>query len=93
MNKSRYDKVLDGAAVWASYYRANPQRFVADYLHIELRLFQKILIVMMNISVVFVFIASRGLGKTYMCAIFCVYRAIMYPGTKICIASGTRGQA
>ena len=93
MNKSRYDKVLDGAAVWASYYRANPQRFVADYLHIELRLFQKILIVMMNISVVFVFIASRGLGKTYMCAIFCVYRAIMYPGTKICVASGTRGQA
>lgn len=47
----------------------------------------------MNISVVFVFIASRGLGKTYMCAIFCSFRAVMYPGTKICIASGTRGQA
>lgn len=47
----------------------------------------------MNVSVVFVFIASRGLGKTYMCAIFCAFRAVMYPGTKICIASGTRGQA
>lgn len=93
MNKSRYDKILDGVGTWAAYYRANPQRFVADYLHIELRLFQKILIVMMNISVVFVFIASRGLGKSFMCAVFCVFRAVMYPGTKICVASGTRGQA
>lgn len=93
MNKTRQDRILEGVAAWAAYYRANPNRFVADYLHIELRLFQKILIVMMNLSVVFVFIASRGLGKTYMCAIFCVFRAVMYPGTKICIASGTRGQA
>lgn len=93
MTKSRSERILDGVAVWASFYRANPNRFVADYLHIELRLFQKIVIVLMNLSVVFVFIASRGLGKTYMCAIYCVFRAVMYPGTKICIASGTRGQA
>ena len=93
MNKSRADRIIEGAAIWASFYRENPHRFVADYLHIELRLFQKIVIVMMNLSVVFVFIASRGLGKTYMCAIYCVYRAIMYPGTKICVASGVRSQA
>ena len=93
MSKSRAERILDGVSVWAAYYRANPNRFVADYLHIELRLFQKIVIVMMNLSVVFVFIASRGLGKTYMCAIYCVYRAILYPGTKICVASGVRSQA
>lgn len=58
--QTRTDKVLRGAALWASYYRANPHRFVHDYLHIELKLFQKILIVMMNISTVFVFIATRG---------------------------------
>lgn len=40
-----------------------------------------------------VFIGSRGIGKTFMSAIFCVIRCILYPGTKICIASGTRGQA
>ena len=57
---SRYERVLNGAAIWASYYRANPDKFVKDYLHINLRLFQKILIVMMNISTVFVYIASRG---------------------------------
>ena len=90
---SRYERVLNGAAIWAAYYRANPDKFVKDYLHINLRLFQKILIVMMNISAVFVYIASRGQGKTFLCAIFCCFRAILYPGTKICIASGTRGQA
>ena len=47
----------------------------------------------MNISTTFVFIASRGLGKTFLSAIFCCIRCILYPGTKICIASGTRGQS
>jgi len=41
----------------------------------------------------FVFIGSRGIGKTFLSAVFCVIRCILYPGTKICIASGTRGQS
>lgn len=90
---SRYDRVMEGAAVWCAYYRSNPHRFVADYLHVELRLFQKILIVMMNLCTVFTFIGTRGIGKTFLSAIFCTVRAILYPGSKICIASGTRGQA
>jgi len=32
-------------------------------------------------------------GKTFLTAIFCCVRAILYPGSKIVIASGTRGQA
>lgn len=90
---SRYDSILAGVDVWTSFYRANPHRFVKDYLHIELKLFQKILIVLMNMCTIFVFIATRGIGKTFLSAIFCVVRCILYPGTKICIASGTRGQA
>ena len=39
------------------------------------------------------FIAARGLGKTYLSAIYCVIRCILYPGTEVCIASGKRGQA
>lgn len=77
----------------ASYYRANPHRFVADYLHINLKVFQKILIYMMNRSTIFCFIASRGLGKTFLVAIFCCVRCILYPGTKICLCAGTRDQA
>ena len=48
---------------------------------------------MMNLSMEFVFIGSRGIGKTFLSAIFCVIRCILYPGTRICIASGTRGQS
>lgn len=39
------------------------------------------------------FIAARSLGKTWLTALFCVIRAILYPGTKIVIASGTKKQA
>lgn len=90
---AKYEQIMAGAARWAGYYRANIHRFAHDYLHLDLHLFQKILLLMMNISVSFVFIGARGIGKTFLCAVFCVCRAILYPGSKICIASGTRGQA
>lgn len=90
---SRSDRILNGVAVWAGYYRSNPHRFAKDYLHLDLKLFQKILIVMMNMSTVLTFIGTRGIGKSFLSAVFCVIRCILYPGTKICIASGTRGQA
>lgn len=41
----------------------------------------------------FVWIASRGCGKTFLIAIFCCYKAILYPGSKIVIASGNRDQS
>lgn len=90
---SRKERILAGVAQWCSYYRANPHRFAKDYLHLNLHLFQKILIVMMNWSTTTVFIGSRGIGKSFLSAVFCVIRCILYPGTKICIASGTRGQS
>lgn len=86
------NKLMRGVAAWCAYYRANPARFVADYLHIRLRRFQKILITIMMRSTVFVFIATRGIGKTYLSAIYATIRCILYPGTKVCVASGTRGQ-
>ena len=90
---SKFRRILNGVGAWCAYYRANPHRFCADYLHLNLHLFQKILICMMGRSTTTVFIGSRGIGKTFLSAIFCVVQCILYPGTKICIASGTRGQA
>lgn len=87
------DKLMSGVALWCGYYRSNPHRFAHDYLHLNLHTFQKILLVMMNWSSITVFIGSRGIGKTFLSAVFCVIRCILYPGTKICIASGTRGQS
>lgn len=60
MSKSREQRVLEGIAIWASYYRENPDKFAADYLHLNLRIFQKILLVAMNKFANFVFIGSRG---------------------------------
>ena len=90
MNES---KLMQGVAEWCAFYRENIHRFVEDYLHIKLKLFQKIVLTMMNMCAITVFIATRGIGKTYLSSIFCVCRCILYPGTKICIASGTRGQS
>ena len=59
----------------------------------NLRLFQKILLFMMNVSHFFCYIAARGQGKSWLLAVFCCVRCILYPGTKVCIASGTRGQS
>lgn len=77
----------------AAYYRANPHRFVKDFLHIDLRWFQKIVIYAMNMNPAFCMIASRGLGKSFLIAIYCCVRAVLYPGTRICLASSTRGQS
>lgn len=67
--KEKSQRVLEGVAYWAAFYRKNPQRFVSEYLNVSLKLFQKILIYMMMISTNFMYIASRGSGghiKYYM---------------------------
>lgn len=92
-NMDTNSRLLEGVGRWCAYYRSNPHRFAKDYLHLDLHLFQKILLVMMNYCATFVFIGSRGCGKSFLSAIFCVIRCILYPGSKICIASGTRGQS
>ena len=84
---------MEGAAYYVAFYRRNPHIFAEQYLRLRLRLFQKILLIMMNICNTFVFVGARGIGKTYLTSIFCCVRCILFPGTKIAIASGTRGQA
>lgn len=53
-------RLMEGIGYWAAYYRKNPQRFCKEFLNIELKLFQKILIYMMMVSTNFMYIASRG---------------------------------
>jgi hypothetical protein len=66
---------------------------VAEYLNVKLKLFQKILIYMMMVSTNFMYIASRGSGKTWLTSLYCVIRCILYPGTKICVASSFKAQS
>lgn len=78
---------------WAGYWRKNPHRFAADYLGLHLFLYQKILIYMMDKYATFMYIAARGAGKSYIIAVYCVIRCILYPNTNIVVSSGTKGQA
>ena len=89
----KVDRIMQGVDTWCSFYRANPHRFCADYLNINLKLFQVILIYMMNVSNYFMYIASRGQGKSFLVAIFCCVRCILYPETQICIAAKARSQS
>lgn len=60
VQRSKSERIMEGVAYWAAFYRKNPQRFVVEYLNIKLKLFQKILIYMMMVSTNFMYIASRG---------------------------------
>lgn len=86
-------KIMETVAWRAAYYRANPQRYVEEVLGIHLKLFQKILIWAMMQYNYFMFIAARGIGKTWLTALFCVVRCILYPGSKIVVCAGTLKQA
>jgi hypothetical protein len=90
---TKSERLMKGIAKWASFYRANPQRFCKDYLGIHLKLFQQILLYMMFHYVYVMYIAARSQGKTFLTAIFCVCRCLLYPGTKVVVASGSKGQA
>lgn len=89
IQKSKADRMMHTVIKRASYYRANPQRFVSELMNIHLKIFQKILIYAMMKYDYFYFIACRGIGKTYLVALFACVRCILYPGTKIVAFSAT----
>lgn len=93
IERDKEQKIMETVAWRAGYYRANPQRFVSEVLGIHLKLFQKILIWAMMYFNFAMYLAARGQGKTYLTALFCCVRCILFPGTKIVVSSGTLKQA
>lgn len=93
IKRLREEKILNTVGEWCSFYRENPHRFAEDYLNLKLKVFQQIILWAMFKFVNCIYLASRGGGKSFLIAIFCVITCILYPGSTICIASKTRGQA
>lgn len=87
------NKTEEGFRKWTAFYRANPHRFAREYLGVNLFLYQILLLWAMNKYSFFMYIAARGQGKSYIIAIYCVIRAILYPSSNIVLSSGTKGQA
>ena len=93
IEKDKQQKIMETIAWKAGYYRANPHRYVSEVLGLYLKWFQQILLwCMMHYNFV-MYLAARGQGKTYLTALFCCVRCILFPGTKIVVSSGTLKQA
>lgn len=91
MGKS--EKLREQYKKWTSFYRANPHRFAEDYFGVKLKLFQKILLYLMDKYTFFMWIGNRGISKSWLIALYCCIRATLYPDSKIIVASGTKNQS
>ena len=56
--KTQQEIYAENFEKWVAYWRANPQRFITDYLGLTLYDFQKVLIYQMNKYPNFIFVAS-----------------------------------
>ena len=86
--------MMNTVAKRVGYYRHNLHRFCYDYLGIKkLKWFQKILLWMFQEYDNSLFLACRGIGKTYLCALFAVCRCILYPGQLVIAVSSAYKQS
>ena len=82
--------------VWTefiSYYRYYIDEFACDILGLRLFPFQRLILRAMARYQNSMLIAFRGLGKSYIVAVFYICVAILYPNIKLGIASGNSQQA
>lgn len=86
-------KIVENVMQWVTFFRRNLHRFVSDYLGINLYLYQTIMIYLMGINQLFVVIASRAAAKSFVVALYACCKCILYPNSKIVLASGTKKQA
>ena len=83
----------DAWAEFIAYYRYYIDEFACDILGLKLYPFQRLILRAMARYQNSMFIACRGLGKSWLTAVFFICTAILYPGIKLGIASGMGQQA
>lgn len=93
IKREEYEKKRVAIGKMGAFYRSNPHRFAKDYFNVTLYWFQKVLIYSMMKHDHVMFFGTRSIGKTWLTALFCIIRCILFPGTKVVIAAGTRKQA
>lgn len=76
-----------------SYYRYYIDEFAMDILGIKLFPFQRVILRAMGRGQFSVLIACRGIGKSWIVAVFYICVSILYPNVKCGIASGNSQQA
>lgn len=76
-----------------SYYRYYIDKFAVDILGVKLYPFQRLILRAMGRYDNSMQICCRGIGKSWLSALFMICVAILYPGAKIGICSGKGQQA
>lgn len=76
-----------------SYYRYYIDEFAIDILGVDLFPFQRVILRAMGRGQFSVLIACRGIGKSWIVALFYICISILYPNVKCGIASGNSQQA
>lgn len=79
--------------LWTTFYKRNLHRFAMHYMGLTLHLYQIIVLFLMNLNSTIVIVAARSAAKSFIIAIYACCKAILYPGSKILIASATKKQA
>lgn len=77
------DKIID----WVTFYRRNLHRFIEHYFGLELFLYQKIMIYLMNLSPLVVLICARAIAKSYITSVFACAICVLYPNSKVVITA------
>lgn len=93
LEKSISEDRKDNLKNWITFYRLNIDIFVEHYFGVKLFPYQKIWIYLMNKSDVFVSIAARACGKSWLVAVFALAKGVLWPGSEIVIVSATQKQA
>ena len=93
LSPNKRERLDEGIKIWVSFYRQNIHRFAIDYLGIQLKPFQVVLLYMIEKNLKSCLITSRGLGKSWLIALYCCCRAILYPGQKIIVSCETKEQS
>lgn len=88
-SKFNYERIVD----WITFYRRNIPVFVEHYLGIPLHWYQIIWLYLLNMYISVVIIAGRASAKSFVIAIFSCAKCILYPNTKVVVASGSKKQA
>ena len=84
---------IDEWVKFISYYRYYIDEFACEILGLKLYPFQRLILRAMARYQNSMFIACRGLGKSYLTAVFFICSAILYPNIKLGIASGNGQQS
>lgn len=87
------ERNVDHFLSWMTFFRRNFHRFAIDYLGLTLHKFQAFILYLMGTNFFFVIIASRADGKSFIVALAACIYCILYPGSMVVVASGTKKQA